>query len=774
MTITADKVNAEHNINIVGLQTTDVDGNAPKSRIKDMVAARSVIDKMREMDDVRAKKRAMVQGLIDGNPPYDPDELKRLGQGHRSNVNFRDAEGHIDARKTSYYTLLTNVPCLAEVASEVTDPQNTNMDYGRLFSTRLDEMLRGWNGFMFNMQLHQSEMVKFGVGPVYFPDEITWKFRGLKHGSILVPNDADASIDTLEMVCIKHKYRAHELYARIATPEKEAASKKDGWDTDLIKLSLLRANRTIQPKDGQYSTSQYEEVQQMIKNNDYYYSYGVCDPIYVHHLMVKEYDGKISHYIATSEEADNEFLYKKLNRYQNMQRFINFFMSDVGDGEFHSVKGLGQKIYASGVVTNRMKNSAVDGAMLGASMVFQGDSDSSSINKMKMMRVGAFTVIEKGFTAVPNGMSPNVKPLIEVAQIIDGGMSHNVGTDRPEVIDAPGAKESQTLGESKMKFMREYRLEHSEIDLYYIHLDQLYKEIVRRILSPNWTTVSDGYEEREKFISRCKEDGIPMELLRNVDNWNVTATRAIGYGSPAYAHMVTNETLSLAPYMDEKGKKAAMFDWLMVRVGVKKAEEYLSFTNRNMIPTNEHVIATMENNFFKMGVDSIVGVDQMHVIHCLTHSELIKPMIEAYMQGQGEPVEKIFPVLQVAMPHFSQHIDAMKEDPARANEYKEYIKELHQFAKVYMRIARDFQQIQQQRQKDQQDQQQAIQQAQQGTEDPDLKVKLAKIDSDMKVSIMKEQNQQQIREAKTQHMMGLKDAITSQKLRDMQSKNRKQ
>ena len=766
--ITADRINAEHNENIVGLQTTDEKGNAPESRIKDCVAARSLIDKMREMDDIRARKRALVQGLIDGNPPYDQEELKRLGQGQRSNFNPRDAEGHIDARKTSYYTILTNVPCLVEAVCEISDPQDSNMDYGKILAARMDEMLRKWSGFTLNMKLHQSEMVKFAVGPVYFPNETTWKYKAIKHGSLLIPNDADASVDTLEMCCLKSKFRAHELYRLIATKEKEAASKKDGWDTDLIKLALMRSNRTVQPKDGSYSTSQYEEVQQMMKNNDYYYSYGVCDPIYVYHLMVKEYNGKVSHYIMTSEEADNEFLYQKIDRYESMEKFIIFFMSDVGDGEFHSVKGLGQKIYATCVVTGRMKNAAVDGGMLSAGMVIQGDTDSGAVNKMKMVRVGGFTIVEKGFSVLPNAFQPQIKGLMEVTQLLDQNMARNVGLDRPEITDTPGAKQPESLGQEKLKFMREYKLEHSDIDGYYVHLDVLYSEIKDRLLGKKWTEVTEGYKERQKFIEDCVKDGMPKQLLDHPELFTVTAARAIGYGSTALAHMVTNDAVAMAPYFDEKGKKAVMYDWLMVRVGRKKANEYLSMKDRNMIPTNEHVIATMENNFFEMGVPSVVGVDQMHVIHCLVHFEpLMKRAQEYIQQASSEPIEKTYPIFEVAMPHLSEHIDMMKDDPARVNEYKEFFGKFSELAKIYQKMGKDFQEFINQKAKTMQENQKTLQDAQQQSNDPDMKVKLAKVQADQQVAMIKEQNRARLAESKTQHSMMLKDALANQKLQQM-------
>ena len=71
------------------LQTVTATGGAVSRRLATPAAARSVYQSMLD-EDMRggAKHRAIIQGMIDGNPPYRDSELKELGLGHVNNVNF--------------------------------------------------------------------------------------------------------------------------------------------------------------------------------------------------------------------------------------------------------------------------------------------------------------------------------------------------------------------------------------------------------------------------------------------------------------------------------------------------------------------------------------------------------------------------------------------------------------------------------------------------------------------------------------------------------------
>jgi len=88
---------------------------APDERIASESDARNVVQQLQEAEKTRMRKRAKIQGMIDGNPPYNPRTLSDKGRGHQTNFNTREAEGMADSAKTPYYNLVFGVPKFARV-----------------------------------------------------------------------------------------------------------------------------------------------------------------------------------------------------------------------------------------------------------------------------------------------------------------------------------------------------------------------------------------------------------------------------------------------------------------------------------------------------------------------------------------------------------------------------------------------------------------------------------------------------------------------------------
>ena len=101
---------------IDGVSTLDKDTQKPpEARIKDAKDARTILATLKEAERVRSMKRAKYQGMLDGNPPYNPRTLRSKGQAHRTNLNLREAEGMLASATTPYYDLVFEVEEFAQV-----------------------------------------------------------------------------------------------------------------------------------------------------------------------------------------------------------------------------------------------------------------------------------------------------------------------------------------------------------------------------------------------------------------------------------------------------------------------------------------------------------------------------------------------------------------------------------------------------------------------------------------------------------------------------------
>jgi len=756
------------------LETISKSGNAPKSRLTKALSAYNILKKLIERDQTRSEKRAVIQGQIDGNAPYNAAELKRLGQAHRSNVNFREAEAARDARQTSYYELLMEVESLVDVklAPKVNDDTNP-IDYGQIIADEFTNMLTRWTGFWYNMLLHQQQLITWGIGNCYWDNEIDWWFNAARTGAFLVPDETKSSADDLDIIAIRRQYKVHEIFKYIKDDETEAKSKEAGWNVTLLKELIITAVNSGNNND-KWSLGTWESHQQMIKDNDLEYTYSITQRIPVANVLVEEFDGKISHFIISEEEEYNkverasgnsgDFLFKKIKRYDSWQQCICLFFANIGDGTYHSIRGLGAKVFAHCVLSDRLMNQTVDGAITSATILVEPSNEAQK-EKVRMVRVGPISVMPTGYNVIPHGsFEPNLQGLIGIKGLLDANLNRNIGLQRPKVTETEKTPTEKTVGELRMKATAEAKLEKSDINMYYIQWDHLYKEVLRRVLNPSLTKVDDSHESAKEFMDACVDRGVPKELLK-IDSLTITAKRAIGFGSPVMKSLITADILSVSPYFDERGKDNAIRDYVSARAGVHGVNRYKPAQDRNKIPSQEHTIASLENNDLREGSDVIVGVDQPHVIHLLVHMQPLVQSAQAYTQGQIQNVQGLFQYFDAALKHVAKHLDYLVDDPARRNEYLSFRKQFAELIRIHSTLQAQVKKLAKQRQQQQQQQAELMKRAQDNVQDEKLKVELAKIQADLQLKIIKEENNNAIRETKAIHGMQIKEMIAQQDIR---------
>jgi hypothetical protein len=754
------------------LETLSKRGKAPKSRLSSPKSAYNILKRLIDRDQTRSEKRAIIQGQIDGNSPYDNSELVRLGQAHRSNVNFREAEAARDARKTSYYELLMEVETLVDVKlkPKVRNDENP-VDIGEIIAEEFTNMLTEWPGFWYNMLLHQQQLITWGVGNCYWENEIDWRFKAARAGSFLVPDETLSTMDDLDLIAIRHNYKVHELFKYVEDKETEKKSKAAGWDTKQIKELIIEAVNKGSNTD-KWSLGTWESHQQMMKDNDLEYTYSVSQRIPIANILVKEFDGKISHFIISEDkeqtnEKDGEsakFLFKKVKRYESWHQAVCLFFADIGDGTYHSIRGLGAKIFAHCVLSDRLMNTTVDGALTSATILVEPSNEAQK-EKVRMVRVGPISVMPSGYNVIPHtSFQPNLQGLIGVKGLLDANLNRNVGLQRPGVTETEKTPTEKTVAELRMKATNEAKLEKSDINMYYIQWDLLYQEVMRRALNPSLTSVDDCYKSAKAFIDACIERGVPKELLK-AELLKVTARRAIGFGSPVMKSLITADILSVSPYFDERGKDNAIRDYVAARAGTTGVNRYKPPRNRNQIPSSEHSHISLENNDLREGTDVVVGTDQPHVIHLMLHMRDLIQMADAYVNGQIQDVERAFAYFDVGLRHCAQHLDYLVDDPARQNEYRALRNQFSELVRIHTTMQAQVNKLSKDREQAAAEQAELMRRAQESVEDKELQIELAKIQSDLRLKVLKEQNNNAVRVAKAQHGMQIKEALAAQELR---------
>lgn len=729
-------------------------GKAVKDRIKDAVSAWELFGKLKAEDSVASGFRAQIAGQINGNPPRNPAQMRRLGLGGFSNVNFREAEALIEMNASSFWDLDVNVPLF--IQCKVYDDRKLaipdELMYGDIIADEYTRLLKEWPGYFYNRMMSVLEMLKYGMGPVIWSDEWCWRFTALPYGSVLFPSDTKALTKEPELVMVRDSMFAGDLYRLIETEEDEEASADAGWDVHEVRDAILRSQKNRVAENKRMGVLEWEAVQQQLKNNSFHANHVTCNPTNIVHIFVRDIDKerKVTHYIIPEDEQRDRFLYKKNAKYDSMYNTICLFLAGVGDGYVRSVKGLGHKTYPHVAQSNRFLNHIVNSGYLSGSLIVSTPTP----NSMSLTQFGPVTVLPAHVTPMSQQFMPNLEQLNKVRTVLNSVLDSNTG-----VFKRSGSGERsgppKTAHEINVEDIKNARLEKTAIQIHYLQLDALHKEIMRRLLSNDYPKYADGYAEAKEFRQRCVDRGVPKEFLR-IDRLRVSAMRSVGFGSAVAMAQTSGELLSISDRLPVIGQNNALRDFIAARVGHDMVDRYAPVVTMRDVPNSETSVATLENNAIVSGMATLVAADQPHPIHVPVHLQLLNEIAQTYMQhadsGMADVV-KTYEILSRGLQHVGQHLAYWERDPSRKAEREQMTENAKQIAQLTKQLEGQAMREQQQRMQQMQAQQQ--QQAQQL--DPEMQIKREKMLQEVQIKHENMLRQNQIREERAKRAMELSD-----------------
>ena len=381
-----------------GLESLDLQGLDEKKgkpvgeRLKDVKSAVSIFNTLRKADEGSAVNRTRVDGMFDGAAPYNSSKLALSGQSLKTNLNFGEAQRILDVALSAYVDLYSSLERFVDVKA-TTGERSEVGPKEEIVADELTHMFRNWPEFHSSYLRLCTTFIKHGVGITYFDTADDWRFKVGSFADMLIPRQTPATEESIDIAVGRRQYHLHELYAFIRS---EKAAKAVGWDVDEVKRVMVKNVHNTGRSNGKSSYSDYESLQAEVKNNDIHT--GIQNPtVSVLHFWVRELDGSVSHYIC-AENSPKTFMYKKVSRYAKPEQAYIMFTYGVGsNGTYHSVRGLGQRIFAHVQTSNRLRCQQIDGAMLSSAVMIQPENQ-RSLDELQFTFYGAYAV-----------MSPNVK-----------------------------------------------------------------------------------------------------------------------------------------------------------------------------------------------------------------------------------------------------------------------------------------------------------------------------------------------------------------------------
>ena len=729
-----------------GLQDLDQKGKPVQTRLKDVKSAVSIFQTLRRADEGSSGNRARVDAMFDGANPYDAGRLAASGQGLKTNLNFGEAQRLLDISLSAYVDLYSSLEKLVDVkgtegeASEITPLED-------IVSEELTHLLRSWPEFHSHYLRLCTTFIKHGVAVSYFDTPDEWRFRVGGFSDILIPRQTPASESMIDIAVGRRQYHLHELYGFI---KNEKAAKKVGWDVDEVKRVITK-NATTDGRSRRHY-SDWEGLQQEMKNNDLYE--GHQNPtVSVLHFWVREMDGSISHYIA-AENSPKEFLYKKISRYDKPEQAFVMFTYGVGsNGTYHSVRGLGHRIFNHIQTSNRLRCQMIDGAMLGSAVMIQPDSQ-RALDELGFTYYGAYAVLSPNVNiiekAVPN-LSTAVSPAL---QDISQQLAMNTDT-----VSTYGSQQSSPY-RNQMQVVADMdvstRLSGASLNLFYASWNRLLREVVRRIVTSkkNDPAIKD-------FYNRCMLRGVPESFIKSLDTARTRAVRSIGNGSYANRLVALRELQAISGSFDEVGRRNLTRDIVSTRVGHDLADRYAPQAEEAR-PTVDSKIAFFENQELMEGKSVPVVSNEIHGTHLMEHTSVLSQLIEQLNTGAADPMQAL-PALQAFYQHIGDTIQALAGDPtaqpliADANQVLQFTEEM---------INNTSKQVQ----KLQREQAEAMPEGGEGQPqgDPNEMAKMQEHQMKMEMARQKAELDMELKRAKFEQEQAMRDASNVMKMRESQ------
>jgi hypothetical protein len=718
-------------------------------------AARTIYTRLTHAQSKRCFNYERIQGMIDGNPPYNPLKLKQAGLSDMSNVNWKDGEATFQSVALAYWSLFNDVERIAEFHVDYGDDEALKAEWGKILADEWDVTLRQWPNFSKHMSFHQSELIKFGFNAIVWPDEEDWRFKPINIRHFYVPDQTSNDIEELSIVLVEHQYTAQFLWG---VYEEAKSNPRGVWDAEALG-HILYTLATISDEDRKRNNiTDCESLQRHIRNGDLYQSELYNSDITLVSLFSKEFDEKITHQMIHPGISTETFIYFLDRQYDDIRQALVYFTWKPGEETIHGNKGLGHSMFSAIEAITQLDCSVLDQAKRSGSLLIKGGPQRGRDERqIRFVHGGVIDVGEA--TIEQNTMGNNVGETVEVSRYFKQKIlaNNNVSGTDPAFAD----RNIQSARQIQLQATKEARVQKNMIYHYYETLDHMFREIVRKMLLSGPS--KGGWEYVSIWKERCIDRGVPEELF-DIGNaklrpnglpvyLDVVASRSAGSGSQIADQLEMKEMMAILPTLGERGRTRILQDYIAAFRGFRFVPRYFPEEDRGDQPVEADTLASIENNQLADGKQIIVSPDNNHSVHAPNHVRLMRDFMDLYQQNPQAQfdsdtniLQKCDDVFQVAGPHLVKHLFHLQGDPTRAALFQELNAQWAVLANFGDQIANNAarQREAEQRQQQQQQQAQAEQDAQNTPQHikarGDIELKQQKMDASIERDRLRDSN----------------------------------
>ena len=728
-----------------GPATLGEGGAVPACRMASAEAVQNFVQRLIDADSKRSKKRAAVDGLVDGNPPYDPRKLRDSGQSDRANVNWGLSRSVLEGASSAFYDLVTQAAGCVCIETEY-GSREKRIEYGRTMSKHADAALRAnkcWNTWV---QESQLDMVLHGTGPLLFENSRNVFPRFVPTENLLVPDRTPCNTAEWDIAAVLVEYYPPELYEFIID---EQAARHVGWDVEYTKEVIMRAVDKKMPDQRTYT---WEWYQNEMKSNsfDYVDETLVCRLAHVFWYEFSQ-DGQARRITRAIVERSTstgacKYLYINVGEYATWDQAVHPMYYDRGRGGLHhTVTGLGVKMFGAHEYQNRLFCMAMDKAF-GPKLLFKCSTPEAQ-QKFQMAKLGEYGLMPNGAEFIQTPTNGFTKDALDMFRATDDLSRSTLSQYRqPVQMDKPGNPE--TAKEVGYKASTQGSLANTTFARYYEQVDALYFEMVRRMCDLN---TSDPVAK--KFQKDCRQDDVPEECFGRLKN--VTAARVIGQGSPYLREEVVQSMSAVITRCSEEGQQNWLDDFIAAKAGSAQISRWNPKAETSQFMADQRVGAMTQIGLMKQGMAAVFSPSQNATTYAGTFINACLDAINSIQKTQGKNMAEVVAFLDKCGPAAGAHIRRLLKDPMRHVIAVDFLSKWKKIMAMTEKLKGKL--------KQQAQQEQAQQQKAQGVQS-DAQIKAQKMQMDMKLKAQKQQAVLAMQAQKHRQQMAIQDSTAASQI----------
>lgn len=548
----------------LSVQTIDSKGNAPKRRMATATAAWSAYTTIRQQNVKRDARFADIAGIYAGFPPTPPQVNANNGMPDMPNINLKQFQAKVEKYVATWNAVSSQSSGWFQVTAKHDEPMEAQRR-SALLSEFFNDAIRQWEDsvegedfcaqaqYLLHSGVRDTQMGLFGIGVGLWEDKIDFRWTPISTRRVLVPQGTRIGMGNCPAMFIEdNNFSVAQLWNM---------RKRKGWNENAINRALY--DRVELQAQTQQRSWTFSEWVNKVRDNDAAYLYDFA-PVRVVHVFTQEFDMTISHSIFCDftytngdgknyegskkekeyEDAANSFLFDETNVAKRWQQVVGVFADNAGpEGDWHGVKGFGDKIFDGCHLNNLTFNRAATGAFVANTLMFKGLSE-SDIQKLDQIVITNMGILPVGLELEQQRFAGDINGALEIFNASTNVIDSN-SRDFPQNQRTSGG-EQPTATQVNADRADEAQFDNLQVETYRVFLDAMGSEMYRRLAQPGskYPESWGGGKIAKCFRERCKEAGIPEGEMLMVKR--VRANRNGSSGNMSLDIMKADIALSVA------------------------------------------------------------------------------------------------------------------------------------------------------------------------------------------------------------------------------------